>query len=236
MHFLIRALSATNCSVLALACLLLASGPATAADDALSAAKDAVKRYAGPQTTWQGPTSAPTPAKNKFIVYLSGDEQNDISREYGLYMKEAAGKLGWKLTVIDGKGSPVSWVAGFNQAIALKPDGIAIFADAKSLQDPIRTATDQVKLIGADGNRSAYERIRQGNAYQTVTVSEPIELQAYQAVDEFNRAFNKASPSGFVQPPYLVTPTNVNEAGGTKDIFVPDNDYKKHYLQIWGVA
>jgi len=67
---------------------------------------------------------------------------------------------------------------------------------------------DQAKLIGADGNRSAYERIRKGNQYQTVTVSEPIELQAYQAIDEFNRAFNKAPPSGFVQPPYLVTPTN----------------------------
>jgi ribose transport system substrate-binding protein len=343
-----------------------------AADDPVAAAKEAVGHYAGPQTVWQGPTSAPSPAKAKFVVYLSGDEQNDISREYGLYMKEAAAKLGWKITVIDGKGSPASWVAGFNQAIALKPDGIAIFADAKSLQDPIRTAADQgitviglhaaslpgpapdlhlfvniqedpreigkaeadwaiadsdgkahvvvvthneyqiaatksgatrdeiqacqgckvldyanfpaseaaqrmpqlttswvqrfglplyitsvgdndldfavpalrsagvnpdqAKLIGADGNRSAYERIRKGNQYQTVTVSEPIELQAYQAIDEFNRAFSKAPPSGFVQPPYLVTPANVNEAGGTKNIFVPDNDYKKHYLQIWGVG
>jgi ribose transport system substrate-binding protein len=363
------ALSVIACSALG---LMFSGGSARAADDAVSAAKAAVGRYAGPQTVWQGPTSAPAPAKDKFIVYLSGDEQNDISREYGLYMKEAAAKLGWKLTVIDGKGSPASWVAGFNQAIALKPDGIAIFADAKSLQDPIRTATgqgitviglhaaslpgpapdlhlfvniqedpreigkaeadwaiadsdgkahvvvvthneyqiaatksgatkdeiqacpgckvleyvnfpaseaaqrmpqlttswvqrfglplyvtsvgdndlafavpalraagvnpDQAKLIGADGNRSAYERIRKGNQYQTVTVSEPIELQAYQAVDEFNRAFNKAPPSGFIQPPYLVTPKNVNEAGGTKNIFVPDNDYKKHYLQIWGVA
>jgi ribose transport system substrate-binding protein len=357
---------------LSLAGLMSSGGSVRAADDAVSAAKAAVGRYAGPQTVWQGPTSAPTPAKEKFIVYLSGDEQTDISREYGLYMKEAAAKLGWKLTVIDGKGSPASWVAGFNQAIALKPDGIAIFADAKSLQDPSRTATsqgitviglhaaslpgpapdlhlfvniqedpreigkaeadwaiadsdgkahvvvvthneyqiaatksgatrdeiqacqgckvldyvnfpaseaaqrmpqlttswvqrfglplyvtsvgdndldfavpalraagvnpDQAKLIGADGNRSAYERIRKGHQYQTVTVSEPIELQAYQAVDEFNRAFNKAPPSGFVQPPYLVTPKNVNEAGGTKNIFVPDNDYKKHYLQIWGIG
>jgi len=36
-----------------------------------------------------------------------------------------------------------------------------------------------VKLVGADGNRSAYDRIRKGGQYQTVTVSEPIELQAY---------------------------------------------------------
>jgi ribose transport system substrate-binding protein len=346
------ALNTIACVALCVACPLFTIRTACAADDAVSAAKEAVGRYAGPQTAWQGPNSAPAPAKDKFIVYLSGDEQNDISREYGLYMKEAAAKLGWKSAVIDGKGSPGSWVAGFNQAIALKPNGIAIFADAKSLQGPIRTATDQditviglhaaslpgpapdlhlfvniqedpreigkaeadwaiadsngkarvvvvthneyqiaatksgatrdeiqgcqgckvldyvnfpaseaaqrmpqlttswlqrfglplyatsvgdndldfavpalraagvapdqAKLIGADGNRSAYERIRKGNQYQTVTVSEPIELQAYQAIDEFNRAFNKAPASGFVQPPYLVTPANVNEAGGRR--------------------
>ncbi len=344
---------------------------ARADDQSVAAAAAAVARYAGPQTKWEGPTSAPTPAKNMLIVYLSGDEQNDISREYGLYMKQAAAHLGWKLDVIDGKGSPANWVAGFNQAIALKPNGIAIFADAKSLQGPIRTATERgitviglhaagmpgpqpdlhlfvniqedpveigkaeadwaiadskgtartvvithneyqiavtksdatrdaikacggcklldyanfpaseaaqrmpqlttswvqrfglpiyitsvgdndldfavpslrasgvplakAKLIGADGNRSAYERIRKGNQYQVVTVSEPIELQAYQAIDEFNRAFDKAPPSGFVQPPYLVTPENVNTEGGKQDIFVPDNDYKAHYLKLWGV-
>ena len=356
----------------ALAAFFAALAPvvAGAADDTAAAAA-AVAKYAGPQTTWEGPTAAPAPAKGMTIVYLSGDEQNDISREYGLYMKQAAEHLGWKLSVIDGKGSPANWVAGFNQAIALKPNGIAIFADAKSLQGPIRDADkqgitviglhaaslpgpqadlhlfvniqvdpreigkaeadwaiadskgtarvivithneyqiaatksgatrdevqacsgckvldyanfpaseaaqrmpqlttswvqrfglplyitsvgdndldfavpslrssgvspDKAKLIGADGNRSAYERIRKGGQYQTVTVSEPIELQAYQAVDEFNRAFNKAPPSGFVQPPYLVTPQNVSQAGGDKDIFVPENDYKAHYLKIWGV-
>src|ERR1700730_18179951 len=310
------ALGVIACSALSLVYLMFSDGSVRAAEDAVSAAKAAVSRYAGPQTVWQGPTSAPAPAKDKFIVYLSGDEQNDISREYGLYMNEAAAKLGWKFTVIDGKGSPGSWVAGFNQAIALKPNGIAIFADAKSLQGPIRTATDQgitviglhaaslpgpapdlslfvniqedpreigkaeadwavadsdgkahvvilshneyaiakvksmatkdevekcggckvldytnspaseaaqrqpqlttswvqrfglpiyatsvgdndwdfavpvlraggidpaqAKLIAADGNRSAYDRIRKGDQYQTVTVSEPIELQAWQ--------------------------------------------------------
>ena len=83
----------------------------------------AVARYAGPQTTWEGPSSAPSPQKGKSIVYLSGDEQNDISREYGLSMKQAAEHLGWHLTVIDGHGSPATWVSGFNQAIALNPTG-----------------------------------------------------------------------------------------------------------------
>ena len=356
--------------VFGLAASPLLSRGAKAADP-VAAARAAVARYAGPQTTWQGPGSAPKPKPGMSIVFLSGDEQNDISHEYGVYIGEAARHLGWRCTVIDGKGSPASWLAGFNQAIALKPEGIAIFADAKSLQGPIGTAVGngipvvglhaaslpgpqpdlnlfvnieedprdigraqadwviaqsngtarvivvthneyeiaktksnatrvqiescpgckvldyvnfpasaaaqrmpqlttswvqrfglplyvtsvgdndldfavpalrtagvpiaEANLVGADGNRSAYGRIRAGQ-YQTATVPEPIELQAYQAVDELNRAMQHAPPSGFVQPPYLVTKVNVNQEGGTKDIFIPSNDYRAHYLRIWGVA
>jgi ribose transport system substrate-binding protein len=359
----ISALTATAMMVLS---------PTSRADDAVAQAKADVARYAGPQTKWEGPTAAPKPDTGKSIVYLSGDEQNDISHLYGVYIKQAAEKVGWKVTIIDGKGSPTSWLAGMNQAIALKPNGIAMFADAASLKDPIRAGTaqgikfvglhaaglpgpqpelnlfvniqedpreigkaeaqwavadsdgkarvvilshneyaiaevksmatkaavekcggckvldyvnspaseaaqrqpqlttswiqrfgppfymtsvgdndldfavpvlraggidpNQVKLIGADGNRSAYDRIRKGAQYQTVTVSEPIELQAYQAIDELNRAFHDQPPSGFVQPPFLVTKDNVHAEGGDQNTFIPSNDYKKHYLQIWGVA
>jgi ribose transport system substrate-binding protein len=93
----------------------------------------------------------------------------------------------------------------------------------------------QVKLVAADGNRSAYDRIRKGDQYQVVTVSEPIELQAYQAIDELNRAFHGEKPSGFVQPPFLVTKDNIHQEGGDQNTFIPSNDYKKHYLEIWGV-
>ena len=270
-----------------------------------------------------------------------------------------AKKLGWKVTVIDGKGSPTSWLAGMNQAIALKPNGIAMFADAASLKDPIKAGVaqgikfvgsarrriagpaarpqpvrqypgrpardrqgrsamgdrriptarrgvvilthneyaiaevksmatkaavekcagckvleyvnspaseaaqrqpqlttswvqrfglpfyatsvgdndldfavpvlraggvepDQVKLIGADGNRSAYDRIRKGGQYQAVTVSEPIELQAYQAIDELNRAFHGQPPSGFVQPPFLVTKDNIHSRGRRQEYVHPE--------------
>ena len=92
-----------------------------------------------------------------------------------------------------------------------------------------------MKLIAADGNRSAYDRIRKGGQYQVVTVSEPIELQAYQAIDELNRAFHGEPPSGFVQPPFLVTKENIHSEGGDQNTFIPSNDYKKHYLEIWGV-
>src|SRR5579871_1357042 len=119
------------------------------ADEVVDAAKAAVAKYVGLQTEWLGPTSAPKPQPGKKIVYLSGDENIDTSHEYGEYMKEAGAKIGWDVTVIDGKGSPSSWLAAFNQAIALKPDGIAIFADAASLQDPIKAANAQhIVVIG----------------------------------------------------------------------------------------
>jgi ribose transport system substrate-binding protein len=351
---------------------IIALSAAARADDAVDQAKKDAASYAGPQTKWEGPTSAPKPDADKSVVFLSGDEQNDISHLYGVYIKQAGEKLGWKVTIIDGKGSPTSWLAGMNQAIALKPNGIAMFADAASLKDPIKAGVaqgvkfvglhaaglpgpqpdlnlfvniqedpreigkaeaqwaiadsagnarvvilthneyaiaevksmatkaavekcagckvldyvnspaseaaqrqpqlttswvqrfgvpfyatsvgdndfdfavpvlraggidpEQVKLIGADGNRSAYDRIRKGGQYQAVTVSEPIELQAYQAIDELNRAFHDQPPSGFVQPPFLVTKDNIHSEGGDQNTFIPSNDYKKHYLQIWGVA
>ena len=56
---------------------MFAIAPAMA--DAVSDAKAAVAKYAGPQTTWNGPTKAPKPEAGKKIVFLSGDEQNDIS-------------------------------------------------------------------------------------------------------------------------------------------------------------
>src|SRR5262249_3770256 len=132
----------------ALAAIAAISATATRADF-VDDAKAAVQRYAGPQTKWEGPTAAPKPQPGKSIVYLSGDEQNDISHLYGVYIKQAAEKIGWKGTIIDGKGSPTSWLAGMNQDIALKPDGIALFADAASLQDPIKNGVAQgIKFVG----------------------------------------------------------------------------------------
>src|ERR1700677_3251299 len=133
------------CAMIAFSALPVA--PATA--DAVADAKAAVAKYAGPQTTWEGPTKGSKPEAGKKIVFLSGDEQNDISHLYGVHIKEAGQKLGWDVTVIDGKGSPTSWLAGMNQAIALKPDGIALFADAASLQDPLKAGVALgIKFVG----------------------------------------------------------------------------------------
>jgi ribose transport system substrate-binding protein len=357
-------------SVLTFAGVVAAGGPAIA-DQVLDEAKAAVVKVAGPQTTWNGPTSSPKPEPGKHIAYLSTDEQNDASREWGQAIKEAGEKVGWQVTIIDGRGSPVTWISGMNQAIALKVDGIVTTADVASLQEPVKEALAKgivmlgihgtafpgpdkklglyyniqqdprdigraqadwiiahsdgkarvvvtthceyaiacakanatkdrleqcqgckvlefhnspivevsqrmpeaitrwvqeygtplyvtavadytldymvpalraggvdpkdVILVGADGNKSAYQRIRAGDQYQLVTASEPYKLEGYQAIDEFNRAFHGQPPSGWVQTPYLVTPENINAEGGDRNTFIPSNNFEQHYLELWGV-
>ena len=358
-------------SALAFALTVAGAGARAEDDPVVAQAKANVAKLAGPQNYWDGPTSSPKPEPGKKIVFMSLDEQNDSSRVWGQFTKEAGEKVGWTVTIIDGRGSPKSWIEGFDQAIALKPDGIITTADIASLQDPVKEALRQnivvmgihgwaypgpnkdlgvfdniqqdpkeigraqadwiiadsggkarvivtthcefqiactkaqrdqgpdpgvqglqgprvlehadqrvlaapalarhdlgaeirhaalhhlgrrlhgrlpdpgaraggvdpkeVILVSADGNRSAYERIRAGNQYQLVTVSEPHPEQGYQAIDEFNRAFHGQPPSGWHQAPYLVTPQNVNAEGGDKNEFIPSNGFADRYLTMWGV-
>jgi ribose transport system substrate-binding protein len=100
----------------------------------------------------------------------------------------------------------------------------------------LRTAsvsTDEMRLAGADGTTQAYNRVRNGNEYQILTVPEPIEMQSWQAVDEINRALHGMPPSKFVQPVHLVDHSNVDTNGSRNNQYFPMNDYKTHYLNIW---
>jgi len=345
---------------------------ATASSDPfMDEVKAEVQKFAGPQSDWRGPTAAPKFAEGKHIAYLSSNQQNDASRTWGTFIQEIGQKIGWEVTIIDGRGTPVGWQEGLNQAIALKVNGIVMDADAASLQPQIQEAIKQgitvvgihasgfpgpqpdlglfvniqqdprdigraqadwiiehsegkarvvvtshceyaiacakahateerikecpgcevlefsnspiaevaqrqpalvtawvqkygtplyitsvadytadyqipalrsgavdpkdVIIVSADGNKSAYERIRAGGQYQLVTASEPYEMQAYQAIDELNRAFAGEEPSGFVQDPYLVTPENIDAEGGDKNTFIPSSDYAKKYMELWGI-
>jgi ribose transport system substrate-binding protein len=91
-----------------------------------------------------------------------------------------------------------------------------------------------VKLLGTDGPSSAYQRVRKSD-YQLATIPEPLSLQGWEAVDEMTRAFANAPWSGYTPSVYLVTKDNVDAQGGDKNLYVPDNDFKEHYKQIWGV-
>jgi len=90
-------------------------------------------------------------------------------------------------------------------------------------------------VSGGDGSVSAYDRVRNGQ-FQTATIPEPLNLHGWQAIDEMNRAFAGAPPSGYVTPVHLVTLDNIGVDGGLNNIFDPDNGYRDQYKAIWGIA
>ncbi|MET8949051.1 substrate-binding domain-containing protein [Streptomyces sp. NPDC004542] len=82
--------------------------------------------------------------------------------------------------------------------------------------------------IGAgDGDPSAFQRIDSGQ-YQAATVPEPLSLQGWQIVDEFNRAFSGRPASGYVAPVHISTTGN---SGGATSW--DPSGYREAYRKIW---
>ncbi|UFR06249.1 substrate-binding domain-containing protein [Streptomyces sp. Go40/10] len=82
--------------------------------------------------------------------------------------------------------------------------------------------------IGAgDGDPSAFQRVN-GGQYQAATVPEPLSLQGWQILDEFNRAFSGRPASGYVAPVHVSTADN--SAGATT--WNPSG-YREAYRRIW---
>ncbi|MFF4513001.1 substrate-binding domain-containing protein [Streptomyces mirabilis] len=83
--------------------------------------------------------------------------------------------------------------------------------------------------IGAgDGDPSAFQRIN-SEQYQAATVPEPLSLQGWQIVDEFNRAFSGRPAGGYVAPVHITTADNSHGAT-TWD----PSGYREAYRKIWG--
>ncbi|MGW2048434.1 substrate-binding domain-containing protein [Streptomyces sp. NPDC001858] len=83
--------------------------------------------------------------------------------------------------------------------------------------------------IGAgDGDPSAFQRVDSGQ-YQSATVPEPLTLQGWQIVDEFNRAFSGRPASGYVAPVHIATAENSRGATSWDP-----SGYREAYRTIWG--
>ncbi|HEY3537362.1 MAG TPA: substrate-binding domain-containing protein [Trinickia sp.] len=88
-------------------------------------------------------------------------------------------------------------------------------------------------VSAGDGSQSAYQRIR-GDRYQVGTIPEPLMLHGWQLVDELNRAFAGAQPSGYSTPVHLVTRENIASDVKSNNIYDPANHYRDAYRRIWG--
>ncbi|KOV64109.1 sugar ABC transporter substrate-binding protein [Streptomyces sp. MMG1121] len=83
--------------------------------------------------------------------------------------------------------------------------------------------------IGAgDGDPSAFQRIN-SEQYQAATVPEPLSLQGWQILDEFNRAFSGRPASGYVAPVHVSTAATSKGATSWDP-----SGYREAYRKIWG--
>ncbi len=111
------------------------------ADDFLAAAKQKVAAATAPVNQWDGPTTGPKAAPGKTLVFVASDMRNGGVLGVSKGVEEAVKLLGWKIRVLDGQGSVQGRTAAFNQAIALKPDGILLGGfDAKEQGSGVQSA------------------------------------------------------------------------------------------------
>ena len=78
--------------------LAFAAAVPAQADEFMDKVKAEVVMFAGPQSDWRGPTAAPKPEAGKHVAYLSSNQQNDASREWGTHIQNVGEKIGWKVT------------------------------------------------------------------------------------------------------------------------------------------
>lgn len=87
-------------------------------------------------------------------------------------------------------------------------------------------------ISAGDGSLEAYRRITT-RQFQLATVSEPLFLQGWQIVDEFNRAFHHLPPSGLRTPIHLIINSNLKDIDHQFGVYDPNNGYRDAYLRIW---
>ena len=133
-----------------MATLPLALAADSQASDNLAAATRIVDAALAHQTQWTGPTTGPKAQSGKFIVYVASDMKND--GVLGVYkgVKQAAKAIGWKLRVIDGRGTVSGRTSALDQALALNPNGIILGGfDAKEQAADLQVAHKRgVPVVG----------------------------------------------------------------------------------------
>ncbi len=131
-----------------------ASATSASASPVVSETAKAVEALEEESTKWEGPTSAPPIESGKKIAYVSCGSFAAVCVEAGKALTAAAEKAGWEVTTIDGKGTVSGWLQAFDQAIALKPDGIISFAVTpstipKAIQSAESAGIPVVTMLGA---------------------------------------------------------------------------------------
>lgn len=128
----------------------LAARGAKTKDPFIAQAKAVAAAAVGAQTKWNGPTTGPTSTPGKKIVCVEYLASDVTAVQWCAGASDAAKAIGWKVSVLDGKGTTDGQRAALQQAVALKPDGIVLSSvDGASQKGPIGDAAKAgISVVG----------------------------------------------------------------------------------------
>ena len=93
---------------------------------------------------WRGPTEAPAHEQGKRIEVITCTNQALACVQAADGVKAAGKVLGWKVGVIDGRGTPEGYTNAFDTAFSRKPDAIiGIAVPALTVGDKLATAKER---------------------------------------------------------------------------------------------
>ena len=119
--------------------------PAAQAADGVTVAKAIVAKYSkGPTSIGNIPVIGKPIPKNKYVIVMTN--QTDAAITLNKYQVEAGKLLGWKMEAVQAEATVEGQRKVLQQAIAKKPDGIAV-----SGLDPLSAYGDLFKLAGQKG-------------------------------------------------------------------------------------
>lgn len=132
---------------LGLSCIAAGFGGAQA-DPLLDEARRTVERASQAAQAWDGPTSGPPAQSGRTIAVVAEDLRNGGVLGVAQGIREAARAIGWRVRILDAGGSPDGRRDAVAEALASRPDGIAICgSDARELAPLLRAAGSRLPPV-----------------------------------------------------------------------------------------
>jgi ribose transport system substrate-binding protein len=111
---------------------------------AIDRAKASAEKWLAAPSEWGGPTEGPKPVAGKRVAIISCSQATEGCNRPTRSAVEAAKLIGWKPTVLDGKGEPSQQLAAANSAVDSRFDAIIVI-----LMDPVNLSEAMNKAKAA---------------------------------------------------------------------------------------
>jgi len=183
--------------------------------DVLADAKKRVADSLSGNTGFTPPSTGPAAQKKgSTIAYVAADLTNGGVNTVGKAVTEAGAAIGWKVNVIDGKGSAQGRTSALNQAIALKPAGIVLGGfDATEQAAAIKQATDlKIPVVGWHAGAESGP-IASAGLFTNVT-TDPLQVSWLAAAYAIDQSQGKAGVVIFTDSQYAIA---VRKADAMRD-------------------